>query len=135
MYKKYRLLCLVLTFFLLLRLFPIVNATNDIEPRYSTLQTFAYSFNIDSNGNAKGTASIEARPQYLLKLTVKLQRYQNGSWVLVDSWTSTGSIVVALLIETKVDRGYAYRIVVDGYAFDSNHTLLEQDNGVRSAYY
>lgn len=135
MHKNSRLLCFVLSVSLLFMLSPRVTATSVVQPRYIAIQIFSYNIDIDSDGIAKCTGSVEVRGTNPIKLSLQLQRYQNGLWITVNSWTKTGSTIVSMYKEIAVAQGYTYRLVAKCYVYNSNNVLIETDDGIRSAYY
>ena len=134
MSKSSRLLSIMLVISLLFTLFPYASAT-DVSPRYVKIQSFFFDFSIDSLGTAECKGSIEVRDTSLVKISLKLQRYQNGSWVTVETWSKTGAGIASLYKTKTVAHGYTYRLVVTGYAYDANNVLIETDEGIRSSHY
>ena len=84
-----------------------------ISPRYTNISTFSVSFSISSTGLASCYSKvIPSSVTYNTSLTIELQRYSNGSWSTIKTWTGSGDGVYSLDKTHYVTSGYSYRIYV-----------------------
>ncbi len=90
----------------------------DIAPMSVYISSTANSLSI-SGGTATCNASIRATSQIgKCEIISKLQRYQNGSWTTLKTFTETASTYYASQSETySVSRGYSYRLVTSFYVY------------------
>ena len=123
-------LCVLLVVSLLFTCALPVSASEQVEPRYSHIQTFSFSFSINqSTGLATCTGMVDVRTFDTVKVVLHLQQYKNSSWKTIKSWEATGTMVAAVSKQYYVYEGYAYRIYCYGYVYDSNNVIVEQDSG------
>lgn len=126
----HKVLCVLLVGMLLFTGILPVSASEQVEPRYSHIQTFTFSFDINQNtGLATCTGMVDIRTFDTVKIVLHLQQYKNGSWQTIKSWQATGSMCAGLNQKYFVADGYAYRLYCYGYVYNSNNVLVEQDSG------
>ena len=129
--KRFFMLCLCLTF--MISAVP-VHASSDfkladgassiIQPQFTYISVFMNDFNIENNGKATIASSVTARNVDKIKINAYLQRYANGQWTTVKSWTITESGTIAVLDESwYVASGYQYRMVSYAYVYLNNQLL------------
>lgn len=99
-----------------------------IQPRFTNISVFYNDFYITDQGKAVLTSYIDARNVDECKINMYLQRYQNGSWITVKSWSVTESGTFCGIGKTwYVISGFQYRMTTYGYVY-SNGVLLESTN-------
>lgn len=97
---------------------------NIIQPRFTNIAAFTNKFDISSGGKATITSSVTATNVDKIKINAYLQRYANGQWTTVKSWTTTEYGTFAALGESYyVTSGYQYRMVSNAYVFLNNQLL------------
>jgi hypothetical protein len=126
--KRGNLLTLLICFILVFSVIP-VGATTDsdaldekviniIQPRFTNISVFYNDFYITDQGKAVLISSIDARNVDKCKISMYLQKYQNGSWITVKHWSSTESGTFCGIGETwYVMSGYQYRMSTYGYVY------------------
>lgn len=88
------------------------NDESEIQPCYIDLYQIAANINISTAGKATCTGyATTYNNTDEIRMTIYLQRYENGKWVTVKYWSATGHDYLAM---------EAYRYVVPGYKY---HTL------------
>ncbi len=79
--------------------------------KYAYISSFPISFSIGSGGMATMTAYVSARNVDSCKLTIYLQKYENGTWVAVKKWSGSNADLSCILKQTYyVQSGYSYRM-------------------------
>ena len=92
------------------------NALN--QERFTYISVFYNEFNITDQGKAELTSSIDARNVDECKVSMYLQKYQNGRWTMIKHWSSTENDTFCGLGEIRyVESGYQYRMVSYGYVY------------------
>lgn len=92
-----------------------------IQPRFTNISVFYNDFYITDQGKAVLTSYIDARNVNECKINMYLQKYQNGSWVTVKSWSATESGTFCGIGETwYVMSGYQYRMKSYAYVYLDN---------------
>lgn len=104
--------------------------TNDPIVISPQMEAISYSFtdlSIDATGNAtikskvKGFSGITNR----VKISAKLQRYVNGSWVTLEMFTDEKDSWYMSLKDTyKVSKGYTYRVQANVYAYSDSSSEM-----------
>ncbi len=59
------------------------------QERFTYISVFYNEFNITDQGKAELTSSIDARNVDECKISMYLQKYQNGRWTMIKHWSST----------------------------------------------
>lgn len=119
---------------LLLMLAVPVNATENheltkeetitIQPRFSNITVFSVSFDITDSGKAMVESVLSARSCDEVKISMYLQRYENGTWVSLKHWSDTRSSTSMLLSkEWYVSQGYQYRMKAYGYVYNNGQVV------------
>ena len=99
---------------------------DDVEPMYTHISRVYASLTIDESlGIATCTGSVNAKTITPAKVIVRLQSYQNGAWLTVKSWSSTGTAVASSTNSYAIYKGYSYRVYVTGYVYDSEGVIQE----------
>ena len=139
--KHKRIIAVVLMVVLSLSLCTVAFATapeNDtITPRYSDIASISANLTLSnaSTGQLKCTGSATSnRATDTVKLTAKLQRYNNGIWTTIKTWTANGSGYALISKYYSVVSGYTYRLQVTTNVYSSSGTYLESAT-VSSTYY
>lgn len=135
MRKCCKLLAIIVVLSLLLTQLPYASAASAISPRYIAIQSLVLDLNINAIGNAECKGSVEVRDTSLVKLSLELQRYQNGDWATVQTWVQTGAGIASLCKLKNVSKGYTYRLVATGYVYNSNNIVIEREEIIKSSYY
>ena len=101
-----------------------------IQPRFTNISVFYNDFYITDQGKAVLTSYIDARNVDECRISMYLQKYQNGSWVTVKHWSAIESGTFCGLGETwYVMSGYQYRMNSFGYVY-SNGELIENTSHI-----
>jgi len=96
-----------------------------IQPRFSNISVFMNSFDITDSGKAIVESALSARDCDEVRISMYLQRYEDGEWTVVKHWAETRSGTSMLLSkEWYVVKGYQYRMKCYGYVY-SDDTLVE----------
>lgn len=102
-------------------------ATKDAaELMYTYINSVGASLTIDETlGIATCSGRVNAKSIVPVKVTVRLQRYQDGSWKNVETWSETGTAGVTCTKYYAIYSGYSYRVYVTGYVYDSEGVIQE----------
>jgi hypothetical protein len=101
-----------------------------IQPRFTNISVFYNDFYITDQGKAVLTSYIDARNVDECKISMYLQKYQNGSWVNVKHWSTTESGTFCGIGETwYVMSGYQYRMKTYAYVY-SNDEFVESTSDI-----
>lgn len=130
--KRKRLIIVVLSVFLLMQAaIPVYAATYSnapteistytpiIVPRMKYTARVATNLIIDSKGKVTITASVDGYKNITSKVSIsaELQRYKNGKWSKVTTFSDSDNSHRIRLYETyRVSKGYKYRVVVTSTA-------------------
>lgn len=117
-----RMLCLLLAVVLLTSGISVF-ADDGISPYYTGTATISASLSISTSGKATCTGKIHLYSSYTATLTVKLQRYENGYWSTVKSWSTSDS--TSLSKSYYVTSGYSYRVVTSASVYNSSGKYVE----------
>lgn len=106
---------------------PVSAATKDEEElMYTHISSVYACLTIDETlGIATCTGSVNAKNIVPAKVTVRLQRYQDGSWQTIKSWSETGTAVASSTNYYAIYRGYSYRVYVSGFVYSSEGAIQE----------
>lgn len=83
-----------------------------VEPEapYVDLDFITASIDINSSGKASCYSyAITATSSYTVALTMSIQRYKNGTWSSIKSWSTSGTGYASLNKSYYVTAGYYYR--------------------------
>lgn len=122
-FKNILLIALVI---LLLTNSVVASGNSTVQPRYTYMNSVSASLTInESKGEATCVAAATAWTCSSVKITCLLQRYQNGGWQTIKTWSDTDSDIVTVDNTWIIEQGYKYRLRAVGYALDSSNTVLE----------
>ena len=97
-----------------------------VQPRHTYINTVSASLTVnETTGTATCVATASAFTTPYVKVLCYLQRYQNGGWQTVKTWSNIDSITAVVDETWHVEYGYTYRVRVVGQALDSSYTILE----------
>ena len=102
--------------------------TKIISPRYTHVNLIAAGLIISDAGYATSYGSVQlSQNGYSSTLTCELQRYNNGSWTTLKTWTATGSTMFGADVEGHyyITSGYNYRSHVTAVIKDSSGKTVE----------
>lgn len=100
------------------------NETIIIQPRFTNISVFMNSFDITTGGKAIVESALSARNCDEVRISMYLQRYENGNWISIKNWAETRSGVSMLLSkEWYVASGYQYRMKSYGYVYSGDQLL------------
>lgn len=103
-----------------------------IEPYFSNIYTFHTYFNIDGNGKAMLSTSLDGHSGDNSKIVAILQRYSDGRWISIKSFSSTSSTSDCSMSKNYyVAKGYSYRVLFNGYIY-SGQIQLDYTNQISS---
>ena len=94
-----------------------------ITPFWSYTSSTVETLSISASGTATGTAKLTGYQGTTTKVItyLYLERYANGSWSTVQSWSQTDDSYRATLQGTyNVSKGYKYRVKASYYAYSGN---------------
>lgn len=120
--KRVNIMLLFICFLLVFSIIPVSASTDSnvsdesktvlIQPKFTNISVFYNDFYITDQGKAVLMSSIDARNVDECKLSMYLQKYQNGSWITVKYWSATESGTFCGLGEIwYVMSGYQYRML------------------------
>jgi len=141
--RRSKVFLLFLSVMFIFTILPI-NASTDIEttetviihPKFTNITVFYNDFYITDQGKAVLTSSIDARNVDECKISMYLQKYQDGSWVTVKHWSATESGMFCGLGETwYVMSGYQYRMVSYSYVYQKGNLLESTSYTSKSKLY
>lgn len=96
-----------------------------IQPRFTNITVFLNDFYIDDQGKAYLTSTVDARNVDEIKISMYLQKYQDGNWTTVKHWSTTQKGTFCGIGESwYVLSGYQYRMISYAYVYNDD-TLLE----------
>lgn len=82
----------------------------EIMPCFTTIMSEIYGITI-SGLNAHVSGSLTANYKTSLTITLSLQKYSNGSWTIVKTWTSSANDIHLILEGSKMINIFAeYRL-------------------------
>ncbi len=120
------IICLLLVFACLLPTTLAANA-NEIQPRYTTIESFLSELYINSSGYATIYSSVDTNvTSYTVSLSVELQRSSNNrTWSSVRSWNGSQAGHISLDKNQYVSSGYTYRIHATATVTNSSGRVVE----------
>lgn len=99
----------------------------DVSPQMEIINLYKADLVIDAAGNAtikgevRGFSGITNR----VKISAKLQRYVNGSWVTLKTFADEKNSWNMTLKDTyKVSKGYTYRVQANVYAYSDSSSEM-----------
>lgn len=102
------------------------NVKNIVSPMWTYIVDYQNTFSISSSGLATVYTTLNASSGNKVVITSSIQKYANGSWSSINSWTTTSYSGSGALYQTwNLASGYNYRMVSNGAVYQ-NSVLLEQ---------
>lgn len=104
--------------------------TATVQPKFLNISVFMNSFDITDSGKAIVESALSARDCDEVRISMYLQRYENGQWTNVKHWAETRS-GLSMLLSKKwyITKGYQYRMKSYGYVY-SNGQVIESTTHV-----
>lgn len=100
--------------------------TPTVTPRYVNIMYFNASCGINSSGKASCYSFVEtANTSYKIYLNIELQRYKDGYWSSIKSWTGSGTGEVTMDKSWYVTSGYYYRTAATATVYTSGGSYVE----------
>lgn len=107
-----------------------------VTPRYVNIALMNASGKIDSNALAYCYGYVEtANTSYTINLSMSLQRYKNGEWNNVKTWTTSGTGTAEMGKYWYVTSGYYYRTGVTATVYTSGGSYVESATTYSQSYY
>jgi hypothetical protein len=104
------------------------------QERFTCISVFYNEFNITDQGKAELTSSIDAKNVDECKISMYLQKYQNGRWAMIKHCSSTENGTFCGLGELwYVESGYQYKMVSYGYV-NINSVCVENTQYISDPY-
>lgn len=139
--KRTRFLVAVLVLSLAVGMVPAAavetNDVSEIQPCYIDLYQIAASINISTAGKAtcNGYATTYNTTDEI-RMTLYLQRLEDGKWVTLKYWSSTGHSYLAMEAYRYIVPGYYYHTLTMVSIYDSTGKYIESATcASRAAYY
>lgn len=138
--QRTRILIAVLVLSLTVGMMPAAAAqTNDeseIQPCYIDLFQIAASIDISSSGKATCTGFADVYPSNdEIRMTLYLQRLENGKWVTLKYWSATGHVSLGMEAYRYVVPGYYYHTLTMVAIYDSAGKYVESASCASRAFY
>lgn len=128
--KRTRILIAVLVLSLTVGMVPAAAAMapdeSEIQPCYINLYQVAASINISTAG--KATCNGYAMTHHdtdEIRMTIYLQRYENGKWVTINYWSATGHGSLMMEANYYVVPGYKYHTLTMVSIYDATGKYVE----------
>ena len=143
MFKKFTVFLLVVfvAFSLFLPTVALAESSDKVDPgaqiRWTYIHTVYNWMGINDSGKATMVSDMDTYSGSVtqVRMTNYLQRYQNGSWTTVNSWSQTTPGTYAYWSNTYyVYQGYNYRLLTYFYAYNGS-TLLESTSLTSGSVY
>ena len=110
--------------------------TTSVSPRYVNIMDFYVSVGVNSSGKAACYSFVEtANTSYTIYLNMGLQRYEDGYWTTVKSWSGSGTGEVTLDKSRYVTSGYYYRTGATATVYTSSGSFVEAVTVYSQSYY
>lgn len=111
--------------------------TASVTPRYVNIHIFTASCGVNSSGKAASYAFVEtANSSYTIYLNMGLQRYEDGYWKTIKTWSTSGTGEAEMDKGWYVLSGYYYRTAATATVYTSGGTYVEStDIYSQSDYY
>lgn len=138
--KRTRILIAVLVLSLTVGMVPaaaaVANDEPEIQPYYIDLYQVAASINISSAGKAtcNGYANTYNTTDEI-RMTLYLQRLENGTWVTIKYWSGTGHKSLGMEAYRYVVPGYYYHTLTMVSIYDSAGKYIESASCASRAFY
>ena len=99
--------------------------TDVVSPQNIAIAATDNILELGSLGKLTCLGSTEVQDGYNAKVTVELQRHQNGSWTTIKTWSDYGDAFAAIEKDYYVTSGYYYRLKLTHQAYTAGGTLVE----------
>ena len=97
-----------------------------ISPRYVNIMAFSASIGVNSSGKASCYSFVEtANTSHKIYLKIELQRYKDGYWTSIKSWTGSGTGEATMDKSWYVTPGYYYRTAASATVYTSGGSYVE----------
>lgn len=97
-----------------------------VTPRYVNILVFTASCGVNSSGKASCYSFVEtANSSHTIYLNIGLQRYKDGAWTTIKSWTGSGTGEVEMDKSWYVTSGYYYRTSATATVYTSGGSFVE----------
>ncbi len=107
-----------------------------VSPRYVNIMDFYVSVGVNSSGKASCYSFVEtANTSYTIYLNITLQRYEDGYWTPVKTWSGSGTGEVTMDKSRYVTSGYYYRTAASATVYTSGGSFVESQNIYSQSYY
>lgn len=114
---------------------PVEEATT-VTPRFVNISLMSASIDVTSSGKALPYSYVKtANSTYTIYLNMSLQRYVNGGWSDVKSWSTSGTGDVELDKSYYVTPGYYYRTATAATVYTSGGSYVETAYVYSQNYY
>jgi len=119
-------LVLLLTSMLAIPVAAVTEDSTTVTPRYVNIAVFYASVGVNSSGKASSYAYVEtANSTYDIHLEMALQRYKDGYWSNVKTWSGDGTGEKSLDKSWYVTSGYYYRTAATATVRTSGGSFVE----------
>lgn len=99
-----------------------------ISPQWSDVSTIVSDMKVDSWGIATVSATGQAKASSSadsVEVILDLQKYENGSWNTIKTWTDKKDVKFATVVERyAIAKGYSYQLNITVNAYKGN-TIIE----------
>lgn len=135
--KKSKFVAFFVTLILITYIYPTyANDSELMQPFFTHINAFYNDFNINTQGKALLTSSIDARDGDSITISMYLQREENGSWTTVKHWTTNQIGTLAVLGESwYVVKGHKYRMLTYGYVYNDSKIIESVTHTSRNILY
>lgn len=99
-----------------------------ISPQMENINRSTADLSIDTAGNATIKSSVQGFSGITnrVKISAKLQKYVDGSWKTIETFTAENdSYSVSLKESYKVSKGYTYRVRSTVYAYSDSSSEIK----------
>lgn len=106
-----------------------------VKPMFTNINVFINSFHIFEDGRACVSSYLEIRDADMAAISVYLERYSNGTWSEVHSWSNSSYTFYTTVDGAYyVPSGYSYRMRSHGFAY-KNGSIVEMTSYYSSSEY
>lgn len=109
---------------------------NDIQLMFDEINLVRASLTIDETlGIATCTGKITAKSVKPVEVYVSLQKYVNGQWVTLKTWSAAGTLTASKTGQYAIYSGYKYRVSTIGYVLNDQGIILETGTALHEVNY
>lgn len=106
-----------------------------ISPRYVNIIVFTSSIDINSSGKATCNSYVQtANSSHQIYLSITLQRYEDGSWKNVKTWSGYDIGIAELTKSYYIVSGYCYRTAASATVYTSGGSYVESSTIYSQSY-